>query len=314
MAAIHTLTSRYSPGDHFVAGNDLYGGTYRIFARVFERTGMRFSFVDTTQPDAVRAAIQPGTRCVFIETPSNPLLRITDISACAEIAHSAGALLVVDNTFATPYLQQPLALGADIVVHSLTKYLGGHSDAVAGCLVGRDPALREELAYLQNAIGGQLGPMDAFLILRGTKTLAVRMDRHCANAAYIARHLSAHPEVERVIYPGLADHPGHEIARKQMRDFGGMVSCELRGGVEAANVFASSTRLFTLAESLGGVESLIEVPASMTHASIPAERRRAAGLADGLVRFSVGIENARDLTDDIDRALARVPRPALAKR
>lgn len=302
LAATNALLDRLLPGDHVLAGNDLYGGTYRIFRRVFERYGIRFSFVDTTDAGAIEAALEPRTRYVYLETPSNPLLRISDIAAAARLAHGAGALLVVDNTFATPYLQRPLELGADVVLHSLTKYLGGHSDVVGGALLGNDPKLREELAFFQNAVGGTPGPMDAFLVLRGTKTLHLRMERHCENALAIARHLARHPRVVRVHYPGLEAHPQHALARSQMRAFGGMVSFELAGDVAAAERFASSTQVFTLAESLGGVESLIETPASMTHASIPPEQRRAAGLADGLVRLSVGVEDREDLIEDLERA------------
>ncbi len=312
MAAVNALMGRLVPGDHVVAGNDLYGGTYRIFARVFERYGIGFTYVDTTEAENVRAAMTDATRYVFVETPSNPLLRVTDLAAVGRVARAGGAQLVVDNTFATPYLQSPLEHGADVVVHSLTKYLGGHSDVVGGALVGNDEALREELAFLQNSVGGQLGPMDAFLVLRGTKTLAVRMDRHVANAERLAAYLQEHPAVETVIYPGLESHPQHEVAKRQMRGFGGMVSFELRGGVEAGNRFAASTRIFTLAESLGGVESLVEVPPSMTHASIPAEQRRAAGLNDGLVRLSVGIEHVDDLVADVEQALEKAV-PALAR-
>jgi cystathionine gamma-lyase len=304
LAATNALLDRLVPGDHVVAGNDLYGGTWRLFKRVFERYRIRFSFVDTTDPETVAGAIEPATRYVYVETPSNPLLRISDLAAIARAAHARGALMVVDNTFATPYLQRPLEHGADLVLHSLTKYLGGHSDVVAGALIGNDPKLRAELAFFQNAVGGTPGAMDCFLVLRGTKTLHVRMDRHCENALELARHLERHPKVGRVHYPGLDSHAQHALARRQMKAFGGMVSFELEGGAEAANALASSTRLFTLAESLGGVESLIEVPASMTHASIPAEERRAAGLADGLVRLSVGIEHVDDLRADLDRALS----------
>lgn len=303
MAAVNALVARLRPGDEIVAGNDLYGGTYRLFTRVYERFGVSFRFVDTTDRAQIEAAVGDKTRYVYLESPSNPLLSLTDIAAAARIAHAAGALCVVDNTFATPYLQNPLELGADLVLHSLTKYLGGHSDVVGGCLVGEDEALREDLAFYQNSVGGCLGPMDAFLVLRGTKTLAVRMDRHCSNAQRIAHFLQKREEVERVIYPGLPDHPQHELARRQMRGFGGMVSFELAGGVAAGEAFASATKVFTLAESLGGVESLVETPPSMTHASIPAEVRRAAGLADGLVRLSVGIEHVEDLESDIAQAL-----------
>ncbi|MDP6539588.1 MAG: cystathionine gamma-synthase [Planctomycetota bacterium] len=303
MAATNALLDKLVPGDHVVGGNDLYGGTYRIFKRVFERYGIGFTLVDAADPDAVRAAMCERTRFVFVETPSNPLLRLCDIATVAEIAHAGGALAIVDNTFATPYLQRPLELGADVVVHSMSKYLGGHSDVIAGALVGTDEALREELAFFQNSVGGCLEALSSFLVLRGTKTLAVRMDRHCANARALAEFLEAQPTVERVIYPGLASHPQHELAARQMTDFGGMLSFELAGGVEAADAFAVATRVFTLAESLGGVESLVEVPTSMTHAAIPAAERRAAGLADGLVRLSVGIEHVDDLIEDVREAL-----------
>src|SRR5688572_11013528 len=305
LAATNALLDRLVPGDHVVAGNDLYGGTYRIFRRVFERYGVRFSFVDTCDVAAVEAAIEPATRYVYVETPSNPLLGISDLAAISRVAHAKGKLLVVDNTFATPFLQRPLELGADLVLHSLTKYLGGHSDVVGGALIGNDAKLQGELAFFQNAVGGTPGPMDAFLVLRGTKTLHVRMDRHCENALALARWLEGRPDVARVVYPGLASHPQHALAARQMKAFGGMLSFELAAGLEAANTFASSTRLFTLAESLGGVESLIEIPASMTHASIPAEARRAQGLADGLVRLSVGVEHVDDLREDLEQAFAK---------
>jgi len=303
LAALNALCDRLLPGDHIVAGNDLYGGTYRLFKKVFERYGVRFTQVDTTRSEEIAKAIEAKTRYVYLETPSNPLLRLSDIAKAAKLAHAHGALLVVDNTFATPFLQQPLELGADLVLHSLTKYLGGHSDVVGGALIGRDPKLREELAFFQNAVGGTPGPMDCFLVLRGTKTLGLRMERHGSNAMTIARFLESHSAVEKVFYPGLKSHPQHALARRQMRGFGGMVSFELRGGVPAGDRFAMSTRLFTLAESLGGVESLVETPPSMTHASIPAEARRAAGLADGLVRLSVGIEHIDDLLADVEQAL-----------
>jgi cystathionine gamma-lyase len=306
LAATNALLDRLVPGDHVVAGNDLYGGTYRIFRRVFERYGVRFSFVDTCDVAAVEAAIEPATRYVYVETPSNPLLGISDLAAISRVAHAKGKLLVVDNTFATPFLQRPLELGADLVLHSLTKYLGGHSDVVGGALIGNDPKLQGELAFFQNAVGGTPGPMDCFLVLRGTKTLHLRMERHCENALALARWLEKRPEVARVIYPGLASHPQHAVAERQMKGFGGMLSFELSAGLEAANSVASSTRLFTLAESLGGVESLIEIPASMTHASIPAETRRAQGLADGLVRLSVGVEHVDDLRADLEQAFATI--------
>lgn len=304
LAATSALLGRLGPGDHVVAGNDLYGGTYRMFTQVFGRYGIGFTFVDTTDAEAVRAAMTEATRLLYVESPSNPLLRLTDIPKMAEIAGSADALLVVDNTFATPYLQTPLALGADIVLHSLTKYLGGHSDVVGGALIGKSDALGEELAFHQNACGGIPGPLDCFLVLRGTKTLALRMERHCSNALAIAQHLEAQPGVDRVHYPGLPSHPQHALCQVQMLHGGGMVSFELAGGVEAGETFACSTRLFILAESLGGVESLVETPPSMTHASIPPEIRRAAGLQDGLVRLSVGVEHLDDLIADLDAALA----------
>ncbi len=313
LAALNALCDRLLPGDHVVAGNDLYGGTYRLFKKIFERYGVRFTFVDTTRSEDIARAIEAKTKYVYLETPSNPILRISDIAKSAKLTHARGALLVVDNTFATPYLQRPLELGADLVLHSLTKYLGGHSDVIGGALIGRDDALRGELAFFQNAAGGTPGPMDCFLVLRGTKTLALRMDRHGENALAIARFLESHPAVEKVFYPGLGSHPQHALAKRQMSGFGGMVSFELHGGVDAGNRFAMSTRLFTLAESLGGVESLVETPPSMTHASIPAEARRAAGLADGLVRLSVGVEHVADLLADVEQALAKATVSPAAK-
>jgi cystathionine gamma-lyase len=304
LAATNALMDRLAPGDHVVAGNDLYGGTYRIFTKVFQRFGVEFTFVDTADLAKVAAALRPSTKYLYLETPTNPLLRLTDIAGAAQLAKARRIVTVVDNTFATPYLQRPLELGADIVLHSLSKYLGGHSDLIGGALLGNDELLRKELAFYQNAVGGQLGPMDAFLVLRGTKTLAVRMERHCDNAEQIAQFLADHELVEKVHYPGLPGHPQLALAQRQMARAGGMVSFELRGGVVAGNAFASATKVFTLAESLGGVESLVETPPSMTHASIPAEVRRAAGLADGLVRLSVGIEHVDDLLADVERGLA----------
>jgi len=310
LAATNAVCDRLRPGDHVVAANDLYGGTYRIFMKVFQRYGIEFTFVNATDLSKIEGALRENTRMLYLETPTNPLLSICDIAACVALAKKRNLLTVVDNTFATPYLQQPLALGADVVLHSMTKYLGGHSDAVGGALIGNDDLLREELAFYQNAVGGQLGPMDSFLFLRGIKTLHLRMERHCANALAIAKALEANPSVDRVFYPGLSDHAGHAVARRQMKDFGGMVSFELHGDVEAANTCASTTEIFTLAESLGGVESLIEVPASMTHASIPAEERKQAGLNDGLVRLSVGVEHVDDLIADITQAIAQAVQPA----
>ncbi len=309
LAAANALCARLVPGDHVVAANDLYGGTFRLFTKVFERYGLRFTFVNATDTDAVAAAVTDSTRYIYIETPSNPLLSICDIEACVAIAKRAGALTIVDNTFATPFLQQPLELGADVVLHSMTKYLGGHSDAVGGALVGNDDGLREELAFYQNSVGGQLGPMESFLFLRGTKTLPIRMERHCENAKAVAAALSEHPAVEHIHYPGLESHAGHALAARQMKDFGGMISFELAGGIESANAFACAVQVFTLAESLGGVESLVDVPCSMTHASIPAEERKKAGLNDGLVRLSVGIEHADDLVADVLQAIERAVQP-----
>jgi cystathionine gamma-synthase len=287
------------PGDHVVIPNDAYGGTYRLFAAVAERWGLAYTPVDQTDLAAVRAAVRPETRVLWCETPTNPLLNISDIAALAGIAHDAGALLVVDNTFASSYLQQPLSLGADVVVHSTTKYMGGHSDVVGGALVVGDDELAERLAYHQNALGGVAGPFDAWLVLRGIKTLGVRMDRHCNNARQVVNFLSRQPTVQRVLYPGLPDHPGHDIARRQMKDFGGMVSV-LMADEEAAVSLCNKASLFTLGESLGGVESLIEHPARMTHMS-------AAGspleVSPRLVRLSVGIESIEDLLADLEQAL-----------
>jgi cystathionine gamma-synthase/cystathionine gamma-lyase len=304
LAAENTILDLLSPGDHVVAGNDLYGGTYRLMRRVFEKFGLQFTFVDTTHPGRVSEAWRPTTKMLWIETPSNPLLRITDIAACAKVSKAHGAICVVDNTFATPCLQRPLAHGADLVLHSVTKYLGGHSDVVGGAIVTSDDSLAERLRFLQNAVGGTPGPMDCFLVLRGTKTLHLRMERHCANAARIAAWLEAHPAVTKVYFPGSKSHPQHALAAKQMSGMGGMVSFEVRGGLEASRKVAERVRLFALAESLGGVESLLDHPAIMTHASIPAAERRAAGLEDGLLRLSVGIEDVEDLIADLETALA----------
>ncbi len=305
MAATSTIIEALSSGDHVVCGNDLYGGTYRVFTKVFARFGVEFTFVDTTDLAAVEAAFTPQTKLVWIETPSNPLLKITDIRAVAKLAHAKKAKLVVDNTFASPALQRPLALGADVVMHSTTKYIGGHSDVVGGAILTSDEVLHKEYKFLQNAVGAVPGPLDCFLLLRGTKTLAIRLERHCQNAMIVAKHLLAHPEIAKVHYPGLPTHPGHEIAKGQMSGFGGMISVELKGDMERAKRMISSCEIFSLAESLGGVESLIGHPASMTHGSIPREERLKAGLSDGLIRLSVGIEDAKDLTYDLDRALVR---------
>ncbi len=305
LAAIEAvLKATLSAGDRVVCGDNLYGGSERLF-RFWERYGVRFSFVDTTDPAALRSALRDGAKLVFIETPTNPLMRITDIGAAAAAAREAGALLAVDNTFATPWLQRPLELGADLAIHSTTKYLGGHSDLIGGAVVVRAPELADALAWQQMATGAVPGPMDCYLLLRSTKTLHVRMRAHCDNAARIAVFLDEHPRVERVLYPGLPDHPQHDLARAQMRGFGGMITLDL-GSRERAERMASGTRLFALAESLGGVESLISVPARMTHASVAAERRTRMGLTDGLVRLSVGIEDPDDLVDDLREALENV--------
>ncbi len=304
LAAVDAVLKRLRPGDHVVAGNDLYGGTYRLMRQVFEPFGLRFSFVDMTDPDAVGAACTDATRLVWAETPTNPLLHIVDIAAVADVAKAKGASLVVDNTFASPYLQQPLALGADLVVHSTTKYLGGHSDVVGGAALTSDPGWAEHLRFQIKAAGAAPGPMDCFLVLRATKTLHLRMARHCENARGVAHFLDEHPAVGHVRYPGLASHPGHAVAARQMRDFGGMVSFNLADDtVENAVRVMQATRVFALAESLGGVESLISHPASMTHASVPLEERLSAGLSDSLIRLSVGVEDLDDLRDDLDRAL-----------
>jgi cystathionine gamma-synthase len=288
------------PGDHMIVPDDAYGGSFRLFAKVFARWGVECSPVSLHDPDSVRAAVRDNTRVIWCETPTNPLLGISDIAALADIAHTAGALLAVDNTFATPYLQQPLALGADVVVHSTTKYMGGHSDVVGGALISRDDELGEQLAFHQNAMGAVPGPFDAWLVLRGVKTLAVRMDRHCANAERVTAMLLGHPRVTQVFYPGLADHPGHEVAAKQMRGFGGMVSFRVSGGEQAALDVCAKTEIFTLAESLGGIESLIEHPGRMTHSSVAGSPLEVP--AD-LVRLSVGIEAVDDLLADLTRAL-----------
>ena len=304
MAAETVIMHLLEPGDHTVAVDDLYGGTYRLFRRVLEPTGFSFSFVDGSDLQAVERALTERTRMVWVESPTNPLLKLVDIEAVSRLARARQALLVVDNTFMSPYFQRPLALGADIVVHSATKYLGGHSDVIGGALVVNREDLAERLAFLQNAVGGVPGPLDAWLVLRGLKTLAIRMREHDRNARLVAAFLSEHPKVARVFYPGLPSNPQRELARRQMSGFGGMISFEVKGGLDPARRVVERTELFTLAESLGGVESLIELPAAMTHSSIPAETRRAHGVADGLVRLSVGIEDVADLISDLDQALA----------
>jgi cystathionine beta-lyase/cystathionine gamma-synthase len=303
MGAEAAITYLLHGGDHIVAHDDLYGGTSRLFDRLLAGFGVQIDYVDATDPANVARALRPTTRLVWLETPTNPLLRIVDIAAVVHAAHAAGALVVVDNTFASPYFQRPLELGADVVVHSATKYLGGHSDVVLGILVTRDAELADRLRFIQNAAGAVPGPFDCWLVLRGLKTLALRMRQHEANAQAVARFLQQHPRIVRVFYPGLESHPGHAVAARQMTGFGGMVSAEVEGGQPASYRVLSHTRLFTLAESLGGVESLIEHPGGMTHASVPPERRAAIGIGDGLVRLSVGIEDEADLLADLEQAL-----------
>lgn len=304
LAATATVLELLTSGDHVIALDDLYGGTYRLFERVRKRAaGLAFDFVDLTDATALERSLRPETRMVWVETPSNPTLKLVDIAAVAERCRAHGALLVVDNTFATPILQQPLAAGADLVVHSATKYLNGHSDMVGGVVVTAREELAEQLAFLQNSVGAILGPFDSFLALRGLKTLALRMAAHDRNAQAVARWLADDPRVATVTYPGLPDHPQHALAARQMRGFGGIVSLEVAGGFEAARAMLTRCRLFALAESLGGVESLANHPAIMTHASVPPERRERLGIGDALVRLSVGIEAPEDLIADLDQAL-----------
>ena len=304
VAATDAVIKLLSPGDEVIAANDMYGGTYRLFTKIFAKFGIKFIYVDTTDLANIKSAVTSNTKLIWIETPTNPLMNITDISGVAQISKAAGAWLCVDNTFASPYLQNPLDLGADIVMHSSTKYLGGHSDVIQGALILNDDALREQLYFIQKSCGAVPGPMDCFLVLRGIKTLHVRMKQHCENGYVIAHFLRNHPKVDKVYWCGFADHPNYEIAKTQMRGFGGMMSFTLKeDSIEAANKVLSSTKLFALAESLGGVESLINHPSSMTHASIPREERIKNGLADGLIRLSVGIEDADDLVEDLKQAI-----------
>lgn len=309
LAATSTILELLDSGSHVIAMDDVYGGTYRLFERVRRRSaGLDFSWVDLTDPAAFEAAIQPNTRMVWIETPTNPLLKLVDIERISAIARKRGLLVVVDNTFASPILQRPLELGAHIVMHSATKYLNGHSDIVGGMVVvGDDVEVAEKLAFLQNAIGGVQGPFDSFLALRGLKTLHLRMKAHCENAQALAEWLQTHPAIEKVVYPGLTSHPHHELAKRQMHGFGGMVSIYLKGGFEAAKRLCERVQIFALAESLGGVESLINHPAVMTHASVPPERRAQLGIAGNLVRLSVGVEDSGDLQDDLEHALSSGP-------
>nr|WP_262507762.1 cystathionine gamma-synthase [Sediminibacterium ginsengisoli] len=304
VAATDAVIKLLEPGDEVIAANDMYGGTYRLFTKIFAKYGIRFTYVDTTDVSNISKALSPATKLIWIETPTNPLMNITDIAAVAAIASAANVLLCVDNTFASPYLQNPLDLGADIVMHSATKYLGGHSDVIQGCLVMNDEALREKLYFIQKSCGAVPGPMDCFLVLRGIKTLHVRMQRHCENGEKVAHYLRNHSKVGKVYWSGFEDHPGYAVASKQMRGFGGMMSFELKDdSVDEAKRVLAATRIFALAESLGGVESLINHPASMTHASIPREERIKNGLSDSLIRLSVGIEDAADLIADLAQAI-----------
>ncbi len=305
MAAITTLAMLLTAGDHTIVSDNTYGGTFRVFDKVMSNLGLEFSYVDTSDPELVRAAMRPSTKMIFIETPTNPVMRLTDIAAMAEIAREQGVIVVVDNTFMSPYFQRPIEHGADVVVHSTTKYLNGHSDGVGGAVVVKDADLADRLYFLQNAAGAILSPMDSFLVLRGIKTLGVRMRQHDANGRRIASFLSEHPRVLSVLYPGLASHPQHDLALRQMSGFGGMIAFET-GSLENARAVLESVRLCSLAESLGGVETLICHPASMTHASVPVADRERLGISDGLVRISVGIEDVDDLVDDIDQALSAI--------
>lgn len=307
MGATDAVIKLLKPGDEVITSNDLYGGSYRMFRRIYEKFGIKFHFIDLTNASNAEAYVNSHTKLFWIETPSNPLMRIIDIKACVALAKKANALVAVDNTFASPYLQNPLDDGADIVMHSVTKYLGGHSDVIMGALVMNDDKLREELAFIQNSCGAVPGPQDSFLVLRGIKTLQLRMERHCSNGKKVAEYLRAHSKVGKVYWPGFQDHPNYDIAKRQMRDFGGMLSFELKNdSMENAKKLMESVELFSLAESLGGVESLINNPASMTHASIPKEERIKNGLKDSLIRLSIGIEDAEDLISDLEQALAKV--------
>jgi cystathionine gamma-lyase len=303
LACTSTIIQTLKPGDHVVCCDDVYGGTFRIFDKVFRPQGIDFTFVDLADLKKAEAAFKPTTKLVWMETPTNPMLKILDIESLCKLAHAKGAKAIVDNTFMSSYFQKPLQLGADLVVHSVTKYMNGHSDVVGGVLVTSDTEWYQRLKFLQNAVGAVPAPMDCFLVMRGLKTLHVRMERHAQNAMAIARHLEKHPKVQKVIYPGLESHPQHAIAKRQMSGFGGMITFLIKGGLPEARAFLEKVRLFTLAESLGGVESLIEHPAIMTHASIPAETRRELGIHDNLIRISVGIEDLEDLINDLQQAL-----------
>jgi cystathionine beta-lyase/cystathionine gamma-synthase len=306
MAAINNILCLLKSGDHVVTCQDLYGGAYRMFTKLYAKFGVTFTFVDATDLANIEKAFTPQTRMLWLETPSNPLLRIIDLAGAAKIGKARKAIVVVDNTFASPYLQAPLKLGVDIVMHSTTKYLNGHSDVLGGASITNDPALAEQLKFFQNCVGAVPAPMDCFLNLRGIKTLPIRMDRHCANARQIADYFVKHPKIAKVYFPGLPSHPGHEIAKKQMKDFGAMVSIELKSDIEETRKFTSYVQLWTLAESLGGVKSLLCQPATMTHASVDPAMRRQVGISDGLIRLSCGLEDARDLIKDLEQALDKV--------
>ena len=305
LAATDNLMHLLDAGDHVIAGDDMYGGTFRLFDKVWKRSGLTYSFVDLTSVQAFEAAIRPNTRLLWLETPTNPMLKLFDIAALCAVARKHGVLTVVDNTFMSPYFQKPLALGADVVTHSMTKFINGHSDVVGGFTCTSRADVHEKLRFLQNAVGGVLGPMDSFLVLRGVKTLPVRMERHQANAARLVEFLARHPMVERVTWPGMPEHPQHALAQQQMSGFGGMLTFVMKGGLERARTFLRSVRIFACAESLGGVESLIEHPAIMTHASVPPETRRALGIDDGFIRLSVGIEHVGDLIADLTQAFEK---------
>jgi cystathionine gamma-lyase len=306
MAAINNVLNLLKSGDHVVTCQDLYGGAYRIFTKLYEKFGVKFTFVDATKLEAIEKAFTPQTKLLWLETPSNPLLRIIDLAGAAAIAKKRNALVVMDNTFASPYLQSPFKLGTDIIVHSTTKYINGHSDVLGGAIITAQQELHDQLKFFQNAVGAVPAPMDCFLTLRGVKTLAVRMDRHCENARKIAEYFSKHPKISKVYFPGLPTHPGHDIAKKQMKDFGAMVSIELKADIEETKKFTSNVELWTLAESLGGVKSLLCQPATMTHASVDPAMRRQVGIADGLIRLSIGLEDVRDLIRDLEQALEKV--------
>ncbi|MCI0750904.1 MAG: PLP-dependent aspartate aminotransferase family protein, partial [Flammeovirgaceae bacterium] len=307
MGATDAVIKLLNPGDEVITSNDLYGGSYRMFKKVYERFGIKFHFIDLTTSTNISSYLNKNTKLLWLETPSNPLMQIIDIKACVDLVKKNHVIVAVDNTFASPYLQNPLELGADIVMHSVTKYLGGHSDVVMGALVTNDEKLYQDLAFIHNSCGAVPGPQDSFLVLRGIKTLHLRMERHCFNGRKVAEYLRAHPKVGRVYWPGFEDHPNHAIAKKQMHDFGGMLSFTLKDdNIEKANTLMKSVELFSLAESLGGVESLINHPASMTHASIPKEERIKNGLVDSLIRLSVGVEDVEDLIADLDQALKKV--------